>query len=469
MNSDSINNAVPMWYVHPYAGGPGVGRFHRGYILARLLADHGIDLHIVTSNHHHQLEREARAPGSKEIIDGVTFVFLGVPAYEGSGPRRLLNMVTFGTAFRRYLRQADVKSPVTIVYSSPHLFGADIIGRICRKRRIRFILEVRDLWPLSVEQLFHSPAKLPFLHWLKSIEQAAYRRAKYVVSLLPDTRDYMVDQGMRSMKWRHIPNGVFESPSNEKEAVLQTQEYKDALEQLVEIPRRKGRRVLLYTGQLGKPNNMALLLRAMQCMPSSALARLSVGIIGRGSERESLVQDAKGLPVLFHDYVSKATAHALTAKADGCFVAIAESDIYRYGISVNKIYDYMLVARPIIAAYSASNDPVIEAGAGWNVSDYSPDKLAKSITTWLELGSDELARIGNRGREWVLANHDYRELANLYLPLLLPLEKHSSPDEPCITHLETTSPETVDPTTGKSTKSPEAALLSGFEALRRLP
>ena len=44
-----------VWYVFPYAGGPGLGRFTRPYDLAREWLRDGIATTIFASQHHHVL------------------------------------------------------------------------------------------------------------------------------------------------------------------------------------------------------------------------------------------------------------------------------------------------------------------------------------------------------------------------------------------------------------------------------
>ena len=58
---------------------------------------------------------------------------------------------------------------------------------------------------------------------------------------------------------------------------------------------------------------------------------------------------------------------------DGLYIGWERNSIYRFGISPNKLLDYMLVGRPVIHAVEAANDAVAECGCGIP----APDTLAR--------------------------------------------------------------------------------------------
>ena len=83
----------------------------------------------------------------------------------------------------------------------------------------------------------------------------------------------------------------------------------------------------------------------------------------------------------------------------------------RYGLSANKLFDYLLASRPTIFACRSLNDPVAEARAGLSVPPEDPGALARAALTLSELPAAEARAMGVRGRDWVLEHHDLNKLA----------------------------------------------------------
>lgn len=94
--------------------------------------------------------------------------------------------------------------------------------------------------------------------------------------------------------------------------------------------------------------------------------------------------------------------------------------LYRYGISPNKLFDYMLAGRPILHACNASNDPVAQAGCGFTVIPEDADAFADAVRRLCALPEAERRRLGANGRNFVIAHHDYRVLASRFLEALNP-------------------------------------------------
>jgi glycosyltransferase involved in cell wall biosynthesis len=84
--------------------------------------------------------------------------------------------------------------------------------------------------------------------------------------------------------------------------------------------------------------------------------------------------------------------------------------LYRFGISMNKLYEYMAAGRPIIAAMSAWNDPVTEAGCGIVVPPADPELLANAVVTLAAMTPEARDRLGHCGSMWVRQHNDFNVL-----------------------------------------------------------
>jgi glycosyltransferase involved in cell wall biosynthesis len=117
--------------------------------------------------------------------------------------------------------------------------------------------------------------------------------------------------------------------------------------------------------------------------------------------------------------IAKGEVPALLARMDALVISWHRNPLYRYGISPNKLFDYMLAAKPILHGSEATNDPVAEAECGITVEPENATALADAIRRLLALGADERARIGENGRRYVLQNHDCSVLARRFLETVM--------------------------------------------------
>ncbi|HRA81212.1 MAG TPA: glycosyltransferase family 4 protein [Thauera sp.] len=405
-----------IWYVHPYAGGPDVGRYNRPFELARSWQTEGVDALIITSSFHHLLDNPGKHRGACDV-EGVPYEFLRTPAYEGNGIGRLINMATFVAALpihanglaRRYGR------PDMVVASSPHPYSFITSHRLARRFGARSVFEVRDLWPLSLVELAGVPSTHPLVRVTERLERYAYAEADAVVSLLPETLPYMVERGLDVTRWHYIPNGV------DAHAPLTAEADSEALNQ-VRHWRAEGQLIVVYAGALGAPNHVQSLIDSVAVLHQRGDDRISVLIVGRGEQSARMKQGiaAQGLSnrIAIFDQIPK---RAIPALLDAChigYLSLRPEPLFRFGVSPNKLFDYMLARLPILFAITAGNDPVAECGAGFSVSPGNITEVADALAAFADLPKQARIEMGERGFEYVIRQHSYDVLAKRYLEIL---------------------------------------------------
>jgi len=75
----------------------------------------------------------------------------------------------------------------------------------------------------------------------------------------------------------------------------------------------------------------------------------------------------------------------------------------------------MMAGRPVIHAIEAPGDLVAENGCGLSIPPESPQAIADATLRLMALSPAEREAMGRRGRQYVLAHHDYRVLARQFL------------------------------------------------------
>jgi glycosyltransferase involved in cell wall biosynthesis len=141
---------------------------------------------------------------------------------------------------------------------------------------------------------------------------------------------------------------------------------------------------------------------------------IELRLIGEGPLKSALVDRAKALKlanVRFEDPVPKSAIPSLAAEADAFVFNLIDAPVFKYGISSNKLYDFMAAARPVLFCCASANNPIEEANSGFTVPPEDPRALAEAILKLAAMPSERRAEMGLAGRRHLEANYDMRHLA----------------------------------------------------------
>jgi len=404
-----------LWIVNHYADAPDRASGTRHFDLGRRLVAAGFDVTIVASGFSHVSGREERL-GSRQLyriehFDGVRFVWLRTLSYRGNDWRRQLNMLSFVATL--LLVQARLRAPDAVIGSTVHPFAALGAWIMARLRGAAFIFEVRDLWPQTLVDLGAMRVGSPGERLLRGIEAFLVRRAVTVVTLLPGMRDYLVERGLPAGHVRYIPNGVdleaFDRPAGGGDpapaAVVSCLTTIDRL-------RRDGRLVFAYVGALGRVNDVATIVKAAAEAEARSPGHIGVILVGDGPERPELERLASGVDaVAIAPPVPKSWVPQVLRSVDAGIVHATANPVYRYGISFNKLFEYLAAGLPVVFACDSAYDPVAIAEAGISLHPNDPVRLADALLEIADAGPEARTRMGAAGRAYVAREHDIARLS----------------------------------------------------------
>jgi glycosyltransferase involved in cell wall biosynthesis len=390
-----------VWIFNHYAQEPSGPGGTRHWSIAEHLRKHGWNSVIVAGSVELNTGRQRLKPGESKRLEvfGLTpFLWLRVPPHEGNGIARIYNMICYSIRAALVSPSKGVPRPDAVIGSSVHPFAA-LAGWIqARRHGVPFIFEVRDLWPQTLIDLGRISPNGATAVTMRALERFLYRRSSKVVALLPRAWEYIEECGTPRDRVEWIPNGV--EPGADPKP-----------------PRRTGTGActFMYFGAHGDANGLDNLLRAMKLAQQDHLcAGLRLRLVGDGPQKPSLQQLARELKlrnVVFEGPVPKSAIPALAADADAFVFNLVNAPVFKFGISSNKLFDYLCAARPILFCCNAGNNPVSEAGAGITVQPDDPEALLGGMRAIAEMPDIIRETIGRAGREWVVANHSYAILA----------------------------------------------------------
>jgi glycosyltransferase involved in cell wall biosynthesis len=250
----------------------------------------------------------------------------------------------------------------------------------------------------------------PFVWVMQYAENFAYQHADLVVSILPRTLAHMVSHGMDPAKFCYIPNGVMTSEWDNR---TETHQHADLIKKL----HAESRFVVGYVGGHAASNALDTLLEAA-ALAQTKEPRLAFVLVGGGAEKDRLMRKALSLKLTnahFASAVPKREIPALLESMDVLFIGWQNNPLYRFGISPNKMMDYMMSGRPIVHAVRAGNDLVAESGSGISVMPDDIRAVVGALGEVLRMSESDRATMGAKGRDFVLKNHNYEALAQKFI------------------------------------------------------
>jgi len=231
------------------------------------------------------------------------------------------------------------------------------------------------------------------------MEKSLYRESQRISATVPFLFEHVSESGSNPGKVTWIPNGVnFERFSG-----------CDSYDGGTQSPL-----VVMYVGGFGVAHDVITLVRAAILLQGKGDASFRFVIVGNGPKRPECEREASlhGLTnVEFRNPVPKADIPRLQMESDVLVAAVTDSISYRFGLNLNKIFDYFASGRPVIFSGNAPNDPIAASGAGLTVPPEDPEKMVAALRKLLAMSPAERVEMGKRGRRYVESEFDMRKLA----------------------------------------------------------
>lgn len=364
-----------IWLINHYAVPPKYYPLARQTCFAKYLMEMGHTVTIFAASTVHNstmnLITDGR-PWREETVDGVHYVYIKCKGYQGSGLKRIYNICEFAWKLPGVCRRFP--KPDTIVATSMPPTSCAMGIHLARKYKCKGIAEIADLWPESIVAYGIAGPRNPAVIGLRWLEKWIYTHADDVVFTMEGAYDYIVEQGWEKdiprSKVHYINNGV------DLEAFHYNREHYQVDDSDLSNPEQFN---VIYTGSIRKVNNLGLLLDAAKEVRDPKVKFL---IWGDGDERlilEQRVRDEGIGNVVFKGKVEKKHVPYIVSNADLNIAHNTPMTLFRFGISFNKLFDYLAAERPVLCDFPCPYNPAIQCGAGISVDDPTSKNIALAI------------------------------------------------------------------------------------------
>ena len=399
-----------IWYVSKYVAPPAkASAGGRGYLIVREFARMGYRSVIVTSDSNQLTEVPVLdTPYLFQEVDGIQLCWVRTLKYTvAKSLRRILSWLDFEWRLWR-LPKDKLPAPDVVVVSSLSLLTI-LNGFLLRRRyKCRLVLEIRDIWPLTITEEGGFSRWNPLVLGLGFIEKLGYRYADAVVGTMPNLGEHVAAVLGQPKTTHCIPMGVDEALLVPGDALPA-----DYVEQY--IP--KGKFIVTHAGTIGITNALDTLLDCAELMKDDP--RVHFLVVGEGDLRAHYQRKYAHLSNLtFAPRVPKQMVQSVLSRCDLLYFSVHVSTVWKYGQSLNKVIDYMLAGKPVVASYTGYPSMINEADCGSYVPAGDIAALRREVQRYADMDAAQREAIGRRGREWILAHRRYETLAQNYLDIL---------------------------------------------------
>jgi glycosyltransferase involved in cell wall biosynthesis len=317
----------------------------------------------------------------------------------------MLNMLSFAS-IATVAGALDKERPDVVSGVSVHPFAGFAGYVLARLKRARFLFEETDLWPQTLIDLGRLRADSTAARAMRWMERFLYKRAERIVMLWRHTDAYVESQGVSRKKILWLPHGV------------ELDRYKDVAPYMggTEKPFK-----IMYMGAFVGSMAIDNMLAAASLLKQRQRDDIRFLLVGAGTYRDEIIRQAREARLDNVDFpppVAKKDIASVMSKADAFIYGIRDLPLYKYGISLNKLTDYLAGGRPIVFFGNSTYDPVADVRAGFSVPPGNPAAIADAIERMVSLSPEERIEMGRRGREYLVKYHNIPTLADRLLQVI---------------------------------------------------
>ncbi len=293
-------------------------------------------------------------PPNKLNKGGIEFIYLNNLKYR-SFVFQIINQHIFAISSLLWMiKNRRIKYDLIYFSSPPPIaFMSCFIFKFFFSKNSKLIFEFRDLWPEILIELKNGLLVKLYGSYLSLIVVFAYRMSDKIICVKEGEINYLKDKyriNPEKIKW--VPNGMNPEKefNNHKNIFFDKKSFN-----------------VIYIGAMSNYYDLEFIIKAIS---EKQINFCDFHFFGKGSSSRKLKKMAKTyglLNVFFHEYQDKNKLESILSESDVGLLPLKNVKSNLYGISTNKIFDYIKFNLPIIGSYNSNFDPIEKFGIGFNV------------------------------------------------------------------------------------------------------
>jgi glycosyltransferase involved in cell wall biosynthesis len=169
---------------------------------------------------------------------------------------------------------------------------------------------------------------------------------------------------------------------------------------------------VIYTGSIRKVNNISMIVDTASYMQANGYSYIKFLVYGDGNEREELEKHCKEKNlnnIVFKGQVDKKFIPYILSRSDLNLMHVQQTDIMRYGCSLNKLFEYLASGKPILSDLIVGYDLLERYNCGVTLKDITAEVISREILRIYNLPKEELDKMSNNALE-ASKDYDFKKL-----------------------------------------------------------
>lgn len=388
-----------------YGGG---GRHHQ---FSKELSKRNYNVELIASSYRqgNQTYSHEDLNVNEEVASNYNFRMIKTfPAYKNDIKKRFFNYIDF----KKKVEDIQlINKPDVILASSVHPFTWVAGYKLAKKYNAKFVIEIRDLWPLSLYEDINKILRPFIFSFFHRMEKKYYGLASAIVVTAPNAYKYLFEKyGINPNKIHFIPHSIDikEFDENYQKGILKPIE-----EQL------RSNFCVTYAGSLSKSEGLENFIYIADRLKENN--NIKFLIIGSGSEKiklANLIEELDLNNVVMHDRLPREQIPAILGNSSVLFTGLMERKAFKYGISKNKFYDYMAAKKPVIFMSNVEDSAIEKAQCGFIIKNHSITDAANKLKQ-LYNDTELYNSMASNGRNYVEEHHTIETITDKLLKAIL--------------------------------------------------
>lgn len=303
------------------------GRF--SYLAKLLSVDNKVE--VVTSEFYHLTKRNRVYHPELNVLP-FKVTFLKEPGYPRNVClKRFWSHYIWGENVEEYIKSRE--KPDVIYCAVPSLTGPNRIAKYCEKNKIRFVIDIQDLWPEAFQMVVNIPivSRIGFLPF-KILANEIYKRADAICAV----SNTYVNRALEVNKKCKDGTTVFLGTE------LKTFDRYAAENPILE--KKVGEIWLAYCGTLGNSYDLTCVFDALEILADN---RIRFIVMGDGPKREEFESYAKKRNIRV-EFVGFLQYHQMCSLLSACDIAVNPIVHMAAQSIINKHADYAASGLPVL-------------------------------------------------------------------------------------------------------------------------
>lgn len=386
-----------IWFINQNSYLPEDGPHIRHFALGKYMArDGGYEPFVFAGNElHHNGRRIETGKSSYTNKDrqGVHFFYIKTHHYSKNDIHRILNIISF------YLNVFKVCKVVEKEYGKPDVIYASsmyptalLVGiKLAKKYGIKCISENRDIVPdgFIVNGAIKKNSFL--VKSLRVFMRMIYEKSDALVFTMSGGPKYIIE-----MKWDKAHGGKIDM---DKVFYINNGVDMEAVEEnenryVLDDPDLDNPSIfkVVYFGAIRFMNQMPLFIDTAIELQRRGCKDVKILMWGNGTKIEEMrnkLAEQNLDNIVLKGYVDKQYIPGIAKRAD-VFIGTGNScSVGKYGMSFNKLFDYLAAGKPIILPFKVADSIVAENGAGLEIDNADAKMLADGLISFKQMDSKE--------------------------------------------------------------------------------